>query len=205
VASTENYLYFRYESPDRQSVGIQQINRQTREKKMLASSADEMKLRMLRRNAGDYWLLTRAKIPDDRKVFEEYSWIRKILYQPNASTLKKVGETLCLFNTVELTAESFSPGGEFLSMLKLSVKQIPEGEWTAEFYVDDPAGTIYTSFINNGLITLFRIDLNTGDLKRVQTTEHAFLQKIRIQNHCLYYLYKTPGAWENKRLFAQKI
>lgn len=205
LASTEYYLYFRQESPDHQIVDFYQINRQTRARRLLSSTADELKLKMLRRNGGDYRLLVLSRIPNDRKEFEEYSWIRKILYTSNHTTLKKTGKSISLFNTSEQTISSYSQGGEFQSELKMLVSQVNDGKWTADFYIDELSGTPYTSFLRNGLLTLYRIDLNTGDLRRVITAEHTFPQKIRIQNRCMYYLYSAPGSWENKRLYAQKI
>jgi len=205
VASSENYLYFRRVSPDRQIVVFDQANRITHMIRRLTSASNEQKLKMLRKNPGDYSFLVSSRIPDDREEFEEYSWIRQVLYRPNTTVLCTIGDILGVFNTVDNSVEFYNQDGEFYAKLQLAVKKVTEGKWTTEIYVDEVLQQTYTSFIRNGLITIYRINLNNGDLRQVLSTSHAYPLKIRIHNRYLFYLYDGPGQWDYKQLFRQRI
>jgi hypothetical protein len=95
--------------------------------------------------------------------------------------------------------------GNFTSKLKMPVEKISEGKWTTEIYFDNMTNRAFTSFRKGGLFTLYRIDLNTGELKRQLSPIHDFPRKIRVHNNFLYYLYDVPGEGDNKHLFRQKL
>jgi hypothetical protein len=87
----------------------------------------------------------------------------------------------------------------------MPVADIKEGKWTTEIYIDDIRKQAYTSFRKGGQFTLYRIDLNTGDLKRIISLTHPFPQKIKVHNNFLFYLYDLPAEGDNKHLFRQKL
>lgn len=205
VASSGDLLFFRKLGRDQLSVEFYTINRLTSERQHLTNANDEERLKMLRRNPGDNSLLMMSRIPDGREALQEYVWVKKILYRPNTSTLHKIADIFCVFNTADYTLELYTLGGEFTSKLKLQVQAVNDGRWTTEIYIDDIEKRAYTSFLKNGRMTLYRIDLNNGDLKRIAGTPHMFPQKIKVHNNFLFYLYDLPGEGDNKHMFRQKL
>lgn len=52
---------------------------------------------------------------------------------------------------------------------------------------------------------MYRINLNTGELKLMLGAEHGYPQKVRVHKNYLYYLYETPGGGDNRLLYRQKL
>jgi hypothetical protein len=205
VASTEDWLIFRKESVDRQTVDFYRINRKTSRKEYFASVKDDEKLKMLMHNPLDYYLLVMDTLPNSNEEIAEWVWVNKILYKPNASVLYKIGDTLSLFNTTNGTLDLYDLDGKLVSRLTIPIIKTGDGEWTKEIYTDQSTHIPYTSFLKNGIFTLYRINLNTGKLKMMQRAAHAFPQKVKVHHNFLYYIYDLPGTSDNKQLFRQKI
>ncbi|MCX6272300.1 MAG: carboxypeptidase-like regulatory domain-containing protein [Bacteroidetes bacterium] len=204
ITSTESTLYFRQLSQNQQRVNFYSIDRKTKSRTAIASVTDEEKLRLLRDNPYDRYLLTCDTIPTNESQFRQWMWLRKVLYKPNSSSLYRIDDKLLVLNTVDISLESYNLDGEFLTRQKIPVKTVP-GQWTMEMYIDDIDHQAYTSFIKNGQYTLYRIDQGSGELKRTLVIGEIFPQKISIHNRNLYYLYITPGSGENKHLYQQKF
>jgi hypothetical protein len=153
----------------------------------------------------DYFYLMMDTIPGDAGQAAEWQWVKKILYRNNKSTLHRIGDFICIFNTADYTLALYTLSGEFTSKLKMPIEKIDDGKWTSEVYIDNMEKKAYTSFRKGELYTVYRIDLNTGELKRKLTTDHEFPQKIRVHNNFLFYLYTIPGKGDNKYLYRQKL
>ncbi|MFH1160781.1 MAG: carboxypeptidase-like regulatory domain-containing protein [bacterium] len=205
VASAGELLFFRKISQNKLEVEFFHINRKTSEKQQLTRADDEENLRMLRRNPEENSMMILSRIPEGRDNLVQWSWVQKVLYKPNTSTLRKVDDILCVVNTADHTLELYDLNGTFTAKLNLQIDQVDAGQWTTEIYIDHIEKKTYTSFLKNGKCTLYRINLNTGELKRILTVSHTFPQKIRIHNNHLFYLYDLPGKGDNKHLFRQKL
>jgi hypothetical protein len=205
VTSTGDFLIFREESYDHQTVDFYRIHRKSGNKEYFATARDEAKLKMLRKNPVDRYLLSMDTIPGNHAEMVEWVWVNKILYKPNASVLKKIGDTLAIFNTTDGSLDLYNADGIFLEHLKITLPEKGTGDWTKEIYFDQITHKPYISLIKNGKINFYSIQLSTGELNFILTTVHIFPQKINIHHDCLFYLYDLPGTGDNKHLFRQKI
>jgi len=215
VTSTDSMLFFRKESPDQLSVEFFQVNRNSKKKQLLAAMGDEAKLKMLRENPEVYQYLIMREPPrnemteDGNIVMGDvvgWQWLKKIVFTANTSSLHRIDDVLGVFNTTKYTLDLYTMNGLFFSKLKMPVEDINEGRWTTEIYVDNIDHNAYTSFLTmGGYFTLYQINLNTGELKRILSAEQGFPQKVRIHRHFLFYLYDIPGEGDNKYLFRQKL
>lgn len=205
VASTSELLFVRKVSPDGQIVLFSAIDRKTRTNRFLQASRDEVKLKMLHDSPYDLYLLLMDSIPGNPYEAAYMQWLKKIIYKPNTSTLHKIGDLMCVFNTTDYTLSFYMLSGEFTSKLKMPVEKIDDGKWTTEIYIDNIKNKVYTTFRKGGRFTLYRIDLNNGELKRQFSSVHDFPRKIRVHDNHLFYLYDVPGEGDNKHLFRQKL
>jgi len=205
VASTDKRMFFREESWHQQTVRFFYVDRNTKERMYMASASDEEKIKMLYKNPMDYFFLITDSIPDNFDYLPEYVYVKKILYKPNASVMHRIGDTLCVFSTTDGILELYNLSGGFINKQVMPIKEMGEGLWTKEIYIDPVAKLSYTSFTRNGILTLFRIDLNSGVVSRALSTIHAFPQKLKVYHDHLFYLYDVPGEGDNKHLFKQKL
>lgn len=227
VTSTDSMLYFRKESADQLSVEYYQVDRFTHRRDFFAALGDEDKERMKRRNPGDYELLTMRDPPRSPERALTWQWLKKVVYLTDQSSLHRVGDQLCMINPVDQTILLYTLSGTFNAKLKMTLyppgrlpvvagskaepkppSGIPPDElrhWTREIYADPVANQLYTSFVHGGTYTLYRIDLNTGILRRTLSTGHAYPQKLQVYDRHLFYMYDLPGEGDNRHLFRQKL
>jgi hypothetical protein len=220
IASTSEYLYFKRTTDNGLGTEFYTINRKNNSKKWIAQVRDEKKAKMLRRNIEDAWMLMSPSQPDQtaQKMSEsrgavnnanattvEWYWVRKIIYPPIKSFLYRIGEFICIFNTPNKQMEFYDLAGNYSYKIELITDHAGGGRWTNDILIDDITLKVFTTYLKNGILTLYEIDLNTGTLTKVLSTFHYFPQKLMISDNYLYYLYDDPIAPDNKMLFRQRL
>ena len=205
MASTPEVLYFQRVTDQGLGVEYYGIDKKTLRKKEVGQVKDEKKMKMLRRNADDAMMLLTDRPPEGREDFVTWNYVHKILYRPVKTSLCRLGSYICIFNPPERQVEFYDSTGNFSYKLSLKVDNIREGRWTSDILVDELTGKVYTTFIRNGICSLYEISLNSGDLRKRFSIEHSFPEKIKVCNQWIYYLYNIPGDPDNKMLYRQKF
>lgn len=205
VASSPSVLYFKKESNKGLMVEYIGVNRKTLQRQKLSVVMDEKKLKMLRRNKEDQWYNNVYKPPDSRDDFVSWNYANKILYRPVKTALFRIMGYTCIFNIPERSMEFYDDEGSFSYKLAILADVVKSGRWTQEILSDEITHQVYTSFINNGMVTIYKIDLNTGKLDKQISLDHSFPQKVIIHGGLLYYLYDIKGEADNKMLFRRYI
>jgi hypothetical protein len=194
------------------------IDRKTYKWKWIAQVRDEKKVTMLRKNPGDAWMLMSVRQPDQdgskmdesagtvaqaRENFEKWNWVKKVVYTPIKSFLYRIGEFLCIFNIPNQQMEFYDLEGDFSYIIALETDHAGEGRWSNDILIDAKTLKVFTTYLKNGYMSLYEINLNTGALTKKVTSYHAFPQKPTIYDNYLYYLYDDPDLPDNKMLFRQ--
>jgi len=205
VASSEDWLYFREESIDRLVINFYRIHRKTRTMQYFASASDYANLMHLRKNPGDYYYLAMDTLPATPDEIVQWMWVRRILYQANASVLKKLGDTLVVINTAEATLNIYDNSGKYLAVYTMPVDKMSGEKWQHEIIFDELTHLPYTTFLKGGKMKVYRIDLSNGKLIYKVTTGFVFPEKIKIDNGYLYYMYNQPGINDTKKVYRQRI
>jgi hypothetical protein len=205
IASTSETFYFQKVTNKGLSVEYYGINRKTLVRNSLASVNDEKKLKMLRRNSEDIGLLWQTRHPDSREDFVTWNYINKILYRPIHTSLYRMGNYICIFNSPDRQIEFYDMEGNYSYKIGLKVDTIHNGRWSNDILIDEATSLAYTAFLRSGICVIYRIDINTGLLKRILEIIHPFPQKLRIYNSDVFYLYDIPGSPDNKMMFKQGL
>jgi hypothetical protein len=203
-ASTAELLFYRNVTKKGLAAEYFAVNKKNFQRTALTEVSDEKKLKMLRRNADDAQNMN-SGIPDDWEQFKEWNFVQKILYKPIKTELYKIGNFICIFDIPESQIEFFDLKGNFSYKLQMKAEKSGEGRWTGDIIVDETDTRVYTTWIRNGTCTLFRVDLNSGELKKQISLEYPFPEKVRVYNNFVYYLYDIPGDPDNKMLYRQKF
>jgi hypothetical protein len=101
--------------------------------------------------------------------------------------------------------EFFDLDGNFSYKIELKTDHAGEGRWTNDILIDETTLKVFTTYLKNGILNLYEIDLNTGMLEKAISTFHTYPQKLRISGNYLYYLYDDPISPDNKMLFRQRL
>lgn len=205
VLSTEELLFFKKTEKHELGISYFTVNRTSHERQVISSMNDSARLRMAKKNPGDWNLLLRKRVPEGREDFVTWSYVHKILYRPLSSSLFKAAGYICALNSSDHTIEFYRPDGSYSSKLLINITNGEEGKWCGEVYPDGMTCKVYTAFSRNGYYTLYRIDLNTGELKRCAAIEKVYPDKIRVQNGFVYYLCREPGENRTVDLYRQRL
>ena len=82
---------------------------------------------------------------------------------------------------------------------------VPDKRWKKTMMVDRARKEFYTFFLNDGLCTLMRIDLQTGTATPVlDLSGYPFAEQLRVHNRVLYFLYPT-GNNHRQALYQVKL
>ena len=88
---------------------------------------------------------------------------------------------------------------------KWNGKMEPDRRWKRKMLVDAARKEFYTFFVNDGVYTLKRIDLETGTASSVMDLSgYPFADNIRIHDGVLYFIYPT-GINHRKALYQVRI
>jgi hypothetical protein len=220
IASTSEHLYFKRMTDNGLGTEFYTINRKNNSKKWIAQVRDEKKAKMLLRNVEDAWMLMNPSQPDQtaqkmseskdvikasRNATVDWYWVRKIIYPPIKSFLYRIGEFICIFNTPNKQMQFYDLAGNYSYKIELKTDHAGEGRWTNDILIDDVTLKVFTTYLKNGILNLYEIDLNTGQLTKILSTSHFFPQKLMISGNYLYYLYDDPISPDNKMLFRQRM
>jgi hypothetical protein len=82
---------------------------------------------------------------------------------------------------------------------------VPDKRWKKTMMVDRARKEFYTFFLNDGLCTLMRIDLQTGTATPVlDLSGYPFAEQLRVHDRVLYFLYPT-GNNHRQALYQVKL
>lgn len=88
---------------------------------------------------------------------------------------------------------------------KWNGKMEPDKRWKKKMMVDEARNEFYSYFVNDGLCTLMRIDLETGKASPViDLSGYPFAEMMRVHNGTLYFLYPT-GVNRRQALYQVRI
>lgn len=82
---------------------------------------------------------------------------------------------------------------------------VPDKRWKKTMMVDRARKEFYTFFLNDGLCTLMRIDLQTGTATPIlDLSGYPFAEQLRVHDRVLYFLYPT-GNNHRQALYQVKL
>ena len=176
--------YYYYDKNVKKSVGLKVI-------------ASESNLFMMRDKAR---IIAGSANPEIQERFENMAF-----YKPVFAPLVKIHDTICIFNYEDSLIEFYSGSCKLLKEVPVSFHN--NRYWKREIFVDDVKGKVYTLFRKNGVSTLKEINLKNGELKNsVVIPEFPFIEKIKIHNDNVYFLYtERNNEAEYKKLYRMKI
>lgn len=159
--------------------------------------ADEVALRMLSDRNRFYAMGTSAPTEADLR-FEQMCF-----FDPIFAPLLKIKDRVVIFNFVESKFEIYSPAGDFIKEGAFAIQK--DKTWKEEIYADEISGRVFFKFLKNGVTTLKEYDLDQQEI--VQTIElpgYKYIDKIKIRNNKLYFLYRLNEPLELTKLYLLK-
>ena len=78
-------------------------------------------------------------------------------------------------------------------------------KWGKKILVDEPQQTAYTFFVRNGIYSIKRINIFSGELEDCKDIPYVFPKKIQVYKGEVYFLYKGVGDKDKWNLLKMKV
>lgn len=128
--------------------------------------------------------------------FEETS-----IYKPSFQTVKFLNDTIYYFNHMKSQIDIYSYDLIFVDSIKVEYNNL--NNWVPIIITDLIENKAFTIFTTGVMYSLAEINLADGSTKEVTKIKKLFLQKIKINNGHLYFLFKDLTNNMDKRKLYQ--
>lgn len=117
-----------------------------------------------------------------------------------------LGDTIVILDHVHSKAFRYSKSGMPIDAKEIAYHELKGfGNWMGKIWRDAINSKIYTGYLKGGRVTLFEIDLNNGDQRAVQVLTHSYIERIRIKDHQIFYIYRPFESSQKRYLYSEKI
>jgi hypothetical protein len=159
--------------------------------------ADEVALRMLGDRNRFHSMGASAPTEADLR-FEQMCF-----FDPIFAPLLKIKDRVVIFNFVESKFEIYNENGDLEKEGALNYHK--EKNWKEQMYADEITGKVYLKYLKAGITTLKEFDLETEQItKTIDLPGYKYIDKIKIRNNQLYFLYRLNEPLELTRLYKLK-
>jgi hypothetical protein len=135
---------------------------------------------------------------------EDIRFQQLIMLRPVYAPLVCLEDTLVLFNFTESKIERFTANAIPIGKYDISFQH--DKNFTDELLVDNADSKVYFLFRKNGLSILKEVDINSGKIvQSVSIPAFVFIEKIKVYDNVVYFLYKEKYNQEYKKLYKFKI
>ena len=125
-------------------------------------------------------------------------------FNPVFAPLTSIDSTICIFNYSNNVIEKYDDGGNCIEVVSIDFHHIKN--WKEQLLVDEVLGKVYTVFKRNGITSISEINITTGEIgKAILIPKFIFVDKLKIRNGSLYFLYMERSFTEYKKIYRMKI
>jgi hypothetical protein len=135
---------------------------------------------------------------------EDIRFQQLIMLRPVYAHLLCLKDTLTLFNFTDSKLEKFTPASDPIEEKNICFHK--DNGFSKDLLVDATDSKVYFLFRKNGFSTLKVVDINTGKIvQSVTIPSFVFIEKIKVYDSVVYFLYKEKYNQEYKKLYKFKI
>ena len=130
-----------------------------------------------------------------------------IYYEPLYAPLFKVGEdSIFVFDHYKDLLFKYEPTLGFVDSTRITYhKKARKSGWEQPLIQDRKNDQIYTSFLRNGYTYLSEIDCSTGQIRKSFRLHFKYVEKIRIINGYVYYIYRPFESIQKKYIYREEL
>ena len=201
VEESGDNVYFMDYAYHNQVLQYYYYNRKTDEAKTLRVIGDEKAIAMIDDFDGYIQNLINSGV---RNIEAHTRFEEMCMVDPIFVPLKKVGDTICIFNYVNSLMEFYDHDGKLVYETPVDFHN--DKHWIEDIFIDEVSDKVYTLFKRNGISYLHEINLKDGNLrKEIKIPDFPFVSKIQIYNGNIYFLYSEKSNIYKKYNGYRKI
>ncbi len=117
-----------------------------------------------------------------------------------------LGDTITILDHLHSKCFRFDKKGLPVDEKKIEYHHLKGmGKWLGKIYKDPASQHIYTAYLKAGKVTLFEIDLRNSSQKKVLELTHPYVDRIRIRDRQIFYIYRPFESSQKRYLYSEKI
>lgn len=117
-----------------------------------------------------------------------------------------LGDTITILDHLHSKCFRFDKMGKQIDEKKIEYHHLKGmGKWLGKIYKDPASQHIYTAYSKAGRVTLFEIDLRNSNQKKVLELTHPYVDRIRIRDRQIFYIYRPFESSQKRYLYSEKI
>jgi hypothetical protein len=135
---------------------------------------------------------------------EDIRFQQLIILRPVYAPMICLKDTVMIFDFIASRLEKYNIAAQPAGEIDIGFQQ--EKSFADELLVDETVSKVYFLFKKNGMSTLKQLDLQSGRMvNTIPIPNFIFVEKIRVRDNKVYFLYKDKYNEEYKKLYKFKI
>jgi len=127
-----------------------------------------------------------------------------IMNKPVYAPLVALNDTIMLFNFLQSKLEKYTQSLDIIQEIPISFQD--DRSFSKILCIDNIRSKVYSLFNKNGISQLKEINTSDGKILRtIDIPDFVFVEKIKVYDGNLYFLYKEKDMSEYKKLYKMKI
>jgi len=144
-------------------------------------------------------------INQSRDLEQEIWFYQKILSKPVYCPMKKVRDSLYVFDRINDQIHVFNLQGQLLDKRPLKYDDRKKAH-LEEILTDHEKTRAFARYLKSGTAVLQQINLGSGTISKTYTLDvHRFPEHIKVMDHYIYYLFKEIDSEDKYKLYRQRM
>jgi len=214
VDTTVSKLYFSNFSKDYPAFNYYAIDKVDSTYKAILHIEDDFMMELYR---SEYkWVDVRTKLWAKNKEIEtgidKEIWVganyftQSIYYKEVYAPMFQRNDSVFVFNYPKDKLEIFDKNGTKLDSIAIFHHyHAKQTGWKNQLIQDHGTGAIYTIFERTGNTFLGLVDVKTGNIKEKVKLSFRYVDKIRVHNNFVYYVYRPFESIQKKFLYKERL
>lgn len=130
-----------------------------------------------------------------------------LYYEPLYAPAFIIHDTVMIFDHYANELKKFNTYGDSIASVPIYYHQMTtdRSKWKQQLLKDAYTHDVYAVFLKDGHYHLRKIDLSTGRVIGNFKLTHRYVEKMRVKDGYVYYLYRPFGSIQNVYLYKEKI
>lgn len=212
VLDKDNNFYFENCYNEGQTKKVFAINKTTKQQYDFGTYSNDAMIAMIadeRRQSGgsgknEMEDLTADELRDMRRKEDRRTFFNTIIATKAYIPVFACSDTIYIFNHPNNLIHGYSLKSN--DALKIKTMEYNHfRHWKPTVIFDETANKFYTTYLNDGIITIGEINMATGKINKRFTLIHTFPKNIKIDNGIVYYLYRLKFTDDKMALYAHQL
>jgi len=212
ILDKENNFYFENCYNEGQTKKVFAINKTTKQQYDFGTYSNDAMIVMIadeRRQSGgsgknEMEDLTADELRDMRRKEDRRNFFNTIIATKAYIPVFACSDTMYIFNHPNNLIHGYSlKSNDALQIKTMEYNHFKH--WKPMVIFDEAANKFYTTYLNDGIITIGEINMATGKINKRFTIKHTFPKNIKIDNGIVYYLYRLKFTDDKMALYAHQL